>query len=350
MTDSNLLITETTTPHNPPLAAAQQERKTGKPPQSVVTTKKVKFFGPQVDPCATVKLEGDTWLDNVHALVQDNICEPAVWFDNFFGGDHVLLDLRPGTFIKLRNTTLWTEGDTVEYILDFHIGWELPKWEKLLRKTRLYIESRSDADKFTTQPGQPIKPGVIPATRARQPVVGVQADLSAPLRALVRIDTGVKLNIHPDAFIRMRYQDLIPFGETYLLRFSEIAMWRAVEHFSNTAQLDLERKITTFTLIRWGNNITYIDETPGVTWNTGISLFTQLKPKIAISLDTSMWGVNYPEWTIQDYRVGSHYRRNFYRPWLFFELTPEVTWPKDQNGHRKSTYALIATLEIQFGK
>jgi len=148
----------------------------------------------------------------------------------------------------------------------------------------------------------------------------------------------------------MRYQYLKTFGEVYLIRFSEIAMWQAVEHFSNTSQVDLERKITTFTLARWGNNVTYIEDTPGVTWNTGISFFTQLTHRSAISYDTSMWGVNDPEWIIQNYRVGSQYRRNFYRPWLFFELEPEVTWPKDESGHRKSTYAFMATLEIQFGK
>ena len=33
-------------------------------------------------------------------------------------------------------------------------------------------------------------------------------------------------------------------------------------------------------------------------------------------------------------------------------LAPEVTWPKDETGHshRNSTYAFMATLEIQFGK
>src|SRR4030065_1479913 len=108
--------------------------------------------------------------------------------------------------------------------------------------------------------------------------------------------------------------------------------------------------MTTFTLIRWSNYVTYAEGTAGITWNTGISLLTQLTPRSAISYDTSMWGVNHPAWTIQNYRVGSLYRLNFYRPWLFFEIAPEVTWPKDESGHRESTYALMSTLEIQFGR
>jgi hypothetical protein len=63
-----------------------------------------------------------------------------------------------------------------------------------------------------------------------------------------------------------------------------------------------------------------------------------------------MWGVNDPGWTIQNYRIGSLYRRNFYRPWLFFELAPEITLPKNASGKRDSVYAFMATLEIHFGK
>jgi len=127
-------------------------------------------------------------------------------------------------------------------------------------------------------------------------------------------------------------------------------MYQAIEHFTDTTQLDLERKFTTFTFVRWANNVTYTEGRAGVSWNTGVSLFTQLTPKSAISYDTSMWGVNHPDWVIQNYRIGSQYRRNFYRAWLFFELAPEVTWPKDASGQREPVYAFMVTLEIQFGK
>ncbi|HHT9114326.1 MAG TPA: hypothetical protein ACFYD0_13500 [Candidatus Wunengus sp. YC65] len=349
-TDSSLVGTETTPPPDPSSPVIQQEGETSQAPQPVDQTVTTNQPGPQAAPCTTVKADGDTWLDRVHALVQDNTCEPTVWFDSFFGKDHILLDLRPGVFIILRNTARWTEGDTVAYVQDFHLALELPQWERLLRKSRLYIESRSDAEKYTAQPGEPVQPGVNRATGVRQPIIGLRVDPYTRPHVLIRIDSGIKINMHPDAFIRARYQYLKTFGEVYLIRFSEIALWQAVEHFSNTFQVDLERKITTFTLVRWGNNVTYIEDTPGVTWNTGISFFTQLTPKSAIFYDTSMWGVNDPEWIIQNYRVGSQYRRNFYRPWLFFELEPEVTWPKDESGHRKSTFAFMATLEIQFGK
>lgn len=306
--------------------------------------------GPKIDLCATAEVEGRTWLDQIHGFVDKNLCEPAVWFDSFFGQEHTLEDVRPGAFVRWRNSARWTEGQGFTYLRDFSFRYRLPNLDRLLKKARLVVESRSTADKFTTQPGQAVDPGLDPATGARSPTVGVRADFLTLLRSLVSYDMGIKAHWPLDPFARLRYQYTKTLGKAYLLRFNETALDRYIEGFTETSELDLEKKITTFTLLRWSNYATYSEGTAGVTWNTGISLFSQLTPKSAISYDTSMWGVSHPDWVVQDYRIGSLYRRNFYRSWLFFELSPEVTWPKDVHGRRNSTFAFTATLEAQFGK
>jgi hypothetical protein len=351
-TDSDPASSVTNTQQYPSSPEAQQGTKTDQAPQPAAPTETAEQFGPQVDPCFTVKVAGDNWMDQVHDFVQDNTCEPAVWFDTFFVKDHVLLDVRPATLIVLRNTVRWQEARGVDLVHSYRFRYRLPQIESMMKRAKFYLVSESPADKFTTQPGLPVDPGIDPETGVRKPIVGVRADLYTRLRSLISIESGIRISIHPDAYVRMRYQYEKTFREVYLIRFSEIPMWQTIEHFTNTLQLDLERKITQFTLVRWGNNMTFTQGTSGITWNSGISLFTQLTPKSAISYDTSIWGVNHPGWIIDNYRVGSIYRRNFYRPWLFFELAPEVSWPKDESGrkHRNSAYAFSATLEIQFGK
>jgi len=327
----------------------QQEHKTCPAPQPEAKTATPEER--KIDSCAPAEVSGETWLDQTHKFVEKNLCEPAVWFDNFFGEERVLEDVRPGVFIKWRNATRWTEeGHDVNYVGDFNLQVRLPEFEKLLKKVRLLIVSGSGVDKFAAQPGQPFNPGDDPETGTRTPTVGLRVDFFKLFRSFVSIDTGIKVHVPFDPFARMRYQYTKPFGKGYLIRFTEIALWRHVEHFTETAQLDLEQKITTFTLLRWSNYATYTENKAGITFNTGISLINQLTPKSAISYDASMWGVNHPEWSIQNYRVGSRYRLNFYRPWLFFELGPEVTWPKNESGHRNPAYAGTAGLEIQFGE
>ncbi len=302
------------------------------------------------NPCAYYEVSGKSWLDQTHRFVEKSFCEPAVWFDGFFGEDRILEDVRPGSFVKWRNTARWTEGNDMDYLADFTVRWRLPRLENWLQKAKLFLVSGSDAEKFNAQPGQAIGPGVDPASGTRTPVIGVQVDYATLLRSLISIDAGVKIRIPPDPYIRTRYQYSRPFLEVYLVRFIETALLSYVQHFRETSQLDLERKITTFTLLRWSNYASYIEGTAGLNWNSGISLITQLSPKSAISYDASTWGVSHPYWTIDNYRIGSRYRRNISRPWLFLELEPEVTWPKDVTGERKSLYAFSITLEVLFGK
>jgi hypothetical protein len=350
----NLASTPTNTGLNPPAAAGEQAisqpTATAGNLASTPTSTSAGKPEPRMDLCAAAEVEGSTWLDQTHDFVGRQLCEPAVWFDSFFAQDRTLEDVRPSAFVKWRNSARWTEGQGFTLLRDFSFRYRLPNLDRLMKKARLVIESRSTADKFTTQPGQAIDPGLDPVTGARSPTVGVRADFLTRLRALASFDVGIKSQWPPDPFTRLRYQYTQPLGELYLIRFNETALYRRVERFSETTELDLERKITTFTLVRWGNYATYTEGTAGVTWNTGISLITQLTPKSAISYDTSMWGVSHPDWVVQNYRIGSLYRRNFYRSWLFFELSPEVTWPKDVHGQRNSTFAFTFTLEAQFGK
>lgn len=330
--------------------AGAQESETGPAPQPEATAATPEKSEPETDPCATAEVAGETWLDQTHDFVAKKLCEPAVWFDGFFGEDHVLEDVRPGTFVKLRNAARWIEEQNVEYIPDFSAWWRLPRLENTLKKGRVFIVSGSDVDKFTTQPGLPVNPGVDPATGVRKSTAGVRVDFLTRLRSLVSIDTGIIIHAPLDPFIRIRYQYTKPFGEVYLIRFTEAALRKYTTRFTETSQLDLERKIATFTFLRWSNYATYSEGTAGITWNTGISLIRKLSPRSAISYDTNMWGVNHPEWTVQNYRAGFRYRRNFYRPWLFFEVAPEVTWPEDADGHRNPVYAAMTTLEIHLGK
>src|SRR3990170_4578670 len=289
---------ETNTPGTPSITADEQQKaETGPAPQPEAKTAAPEAPGPQSDPCAAAEVSGETWLDQTHDYVNRKLCQPAVWFDDFFGDDRVLENVRPTLLINLRNSVRWTEGQGFDLINDYRLQYRLPQMQKMLRKAKLSIVVGSPADKSATQPGQSVDPGADPATGGSGPTI-----------------------------------------------------FRYIERFSETSQLDLERKITTFTLLRWSNFATYAEGTAGITWNSGISLITQLTPRSAITYDTSIWGVNRPEWTIQNYRVGSRYRRNFYRPWLFFELAPEVTWPIDESNHRNATFAFMATLEVQFGR
>lgn len=349
LTQDNAVISpETNTgPAQPASIGEQGEHKTDSPPQPEAKTETPQQPESTKNPCASQETFGETWLDQTHDFVSMNICEPAVWFDNFFGDYNILDDVRPGAFIRLRDSVRWSEGNHVNHLNDYRIQWRFPKMKK---KFKFFIVGGSDIEKVDPLSDKPIESFTEQTATSKQSNIGVRYDFFKWLRSLVSIDTGIRVHIPLDPFVRIRYQYTIPFADVYLARFSETAVWRYIEHFSETTQLDLERKLDTFMLLRWSGSMTYAEGTAGIKWNTGISLLTELSPRSAISLDTSTWGVNRPEWTIDNYRVGTRYRRNFYRPWLFFEIEPEVTWPKKAGGYRDPLFAITFLIEIQFGR
>lgn len=217
-------------------------------------------------------MAGQTWLDQVHDFVDRKFCQPAVWFDAFFGEDRVLEDLRPTLFVSLKNSVRWTEGQGVEGIPEFQLRYRLPQMNRLLKKARFSFHSGSTADKYVAQPGQPADPGIDPETGVRKPTLGLRIDPIVRRRSLFSFQTGVKFRVPIDPFIRARYQYTMPFRDGYLIRLTEIMTERYVERFSETSQVDFERVLTTFTLLRWSNYVTYNEGEAGIVWNSGWSL------------------------------------------------------------------------------
>jgi len=135
-----------------------------------------------------------------------------------------------------------------------------------------------------------------------------------------------------------------------LLRFTEYAFWIDNEGFKETSRLDLEYAISAATLLRFSNSATYVENRVGVDWVSELSLYRQLSPKDAISLDISAWMPTRPEAQWNNFRVGSRYRRNFFRSWLFYEIEPEISWPRNEFRDRTSVSAITFLVEVQFAQ
>ncbi|HAR32140.1 MAG TPA: hypothetical protein DCR65_11480, partial [Gammaproteobacteria bacterium] len=53
----------------------------------------------------------DSWLDRTHSYLNQRLCEPAAWFDGFFGDDRALEETPVGTFFRLRNEVRWDQSE-----------------------------------------------------------------------------------------------------------------------------------------------------------------------------------------------------------------------------------------------
>lgn len=115
-----------------------------------------------------------------------------------------------------------------------------------------------------------------------------------------------------------------------------------------TTEIDLERLLDRKTLLRWANAGTVSYEIKGMEWGSELSLIRELSHRSAVTLTGGVYGHSYIDGVVDNYRVFSCYRRNFLRSWLFYELEPEISWPRSADGSFSTNLALTFRLEVMF--
>ena len=83
-------------------------------------------------------------------------------------------------------------------------------------------------------------------------------------------------------------------------------------------------------------------------WGTELSMIRQLSPLSAITLTGGAYGNTSASAMVGNYKIFTRYRRNFLRSWLFYELEPEVSWPRNDAGQYLAKFAFTARIEVVF--
>ena len=278
-----------------------------------------------------------SWYDESQIYVNSALCEPAVWFDNFFADDRVFAEGRPGTYVRWRNEFIHDERQGFEYKMGLSFSVELPG---LQRRARITFENEEDQELRDITPG---------SSQDTPNSLGLQVDV----KENVRSKFNVSLNLSPR--LRLRYRYTYPAREDITLRFTQ-ELERDSGINGARSLFDFEKLFKQSLLFRSSTQAQFSDEYDGTNWLQAFVLFQRLNQKTSISYESSVTGVTQPEDQIINYRLGVRYRKNFHREWLFFEVAPEMTWPlliddslENPEVHRRSNWLLFFRLEVHFG-
>ena len=277
------------------------------------------------------------WYDDTQAYVNSRFCEPALWFDNFFASDRIFDEGVAGTYIRWRNDFTYDEEDHFEFKTRLTASVSLPGMKKQLRLT---FEGDEDEDL------RDIAPGNGEETRNN---LGLQFDFLQNARS--KFNVSITLNPR----IRFRYRYTLPLTETITLRLTQ-EVQQEKDISSARTRFDFEKLFDKQFLFRSSTEGKFSEEFDGVDWLQAFILFQRLDKKTSLSYETSARGITEPISQTIDYRVAIRYRKNFHRKWLFYEISPEMTWPitYDENRsfieiNRRSKWRLFFRLEVHFG-
>lgn len=284
----------------------------------------------------------ESWLDRTHSYLSRKLCEPAAWFDGFFGTDRAYEETPVGSFFRVRNSLVWDETRDFGHEVQISANISLPR---LSDRVRLLVSRDESIEGDPDLEGIGRDPDDEDQTR-----IGLRFLLSAMGRTQFDVDGTVKVNtggLNPRLRGRVRHTRAL--GADTLARWTQTVFWERDEGFGTTSRADWEWLPNRLALVRLTGRGTVSQESDGIDWRTGLVGFRQLDRRTAIRSELGAFGFTDPRPEIEEWFVNFRFRRAFLRDWLFYELQPEHAWPIDERtGKRRADWRFIFTLEIQF--
>lgn len=262
--------------------------------------------------------------------------------DRFFGGDRHYQESNQ-TVIQLNLTGGAGYGNDRNYDLGARINLRLPVTEGRLR---LLLE---------TDPEDNIIPAATPAqdNAALRNKIVTPKSLAMAVRVVAaeenvwnfNTDVGIKFPIPVKPFVRTRGSYATSAGE-WRLKAAESVYWFNTLGVGETTQLDLERVVSDSILFRSTTNATYLNDKKNFDLRQDLSFYHTLNDRTALLYQASAIGVSNPQVQVTDYVALLFYRYRLHKEWLFFELSPQLHFPREKNFH--ASPALSVRLAILF--
>jgi hypothetical protein len=286
-------------------------------------------------------------MDETHERFQRNILKQIVRLDDFFGNVKTESRRETAYEFRLRNA-IRIENDG-----NFKLGPAIRAHvvlSKISERLRLTISGDNEPEPPTpTLPEDPGNPGF---DRTSGNTRLVNTELRYGLIKTPSLDlflgAGVRLVLPPQVFVRSRLQYTYRLSDVSLLRVGETLFVRNPDGPGETTELDLERFLDPKTLLRWASAGTASYGIRGVEWGSELSMIHELSSLSAITWMGGMYGNTSFDDVVSIFRLLTRYRRNFMRSWLFYEVEPELFWPRREDGKFPTHFAFTLRLEVVF--
>lgn len=286
-------------------------------------------------PDAGVDDQEITWVDTAHLATAESAQALVEWMDEFFGDPNYDVESAE-SFLRLEFENEWDEVKGNDFGVRLRGKVQLPK-----------ISQRVDllfSDDDTASADQ----------EERGDVDGVSLQLKVRKTSRSRIDGTLSWSSGaPKPGVRYRNEGKLSEDRSY--RYVQRLQWARDEGFFTLGQVDLFDRLDSDDVLRWSNRIKYGEDTDGVEWRSRLSLFQRYQEDtdrpLAFNHFLTVRGKTRPESWVQNYAIGTVFRRKVYRDFLFFEVEPSANYRKPNVFEdREFVWQVVLRLEIHLSR
>ncbi len=288
--------------------------------------------------------------DTAHRMIEQDLLARVIAFDDLFGSNRTDMKRQTKYQLRWRNSFRADQVGKIKFGTTAGLNVTL---SKISDRLRLVITGEDELEQRSPSlPADPGTPGFDRTTSQDNRPRLVNTELRYGLLRSSSIESfvgvGVRVVWPPEAFGRWRFQFTQQLNETMLSRIGETFFIKNAVGLGATTDFTLQQIIDPQTMVRWATTATASQEFEGLEWGSELSLNHQLSPISAVALTGGVYGNTITAAAIESYRLFARYRRQFLREWLYFELEPEVSWPRNGAGRYPAFFAGTFRLEVVF--
>jgi len=265
----------------------------------------------------------------------------ASYIDRFFGGDRHFQESND-TVMQLDLSKLNGYGSDHKIDLAARVNLRLPVTEG-----RLHLLLETDPENninATPTPGSTVIKNNVVVPRS----VAVATRYATAKEDIWHFstDVGIKFPIPPKPFVRSRGSYSIPLGSQWRLKAEESVYWFNTLGAGETSQLDFERIISPPLLFRASSIVTWLNDKQNFDMRQDFSIYHTVTDRSVLLYQATAIGISNPQYQMTDFVVLTLYRYRMHQEWLFFEISPQLHFPRDRQYHYSP--ALNIRLEMLF--
>lgn len=259
-------------------------------------------------------------LDRYHALISDEVQRQTLRLDSFFI-DNVADAQTPSCTVKLRLSTQfkYKDGFDVSPGAGLNTRVTLPHLE---RKLHVFVDN--------------IEHGQLPGTDFPFSDNYLSAGLRLnPFRrypSLLSVDGGVEIDPWPALFALIQLRHAIALGYGWTVHLKQQGFRYKDDGFGELSQIDFEQPYQRGALFRSTSAAKWTEESDGVEMEQTFTWEIPLKiNERSIAPSATLFWHKESAMLADNYRVNITCRTRIFRTWLFFEIKPQIEFPRDNN-------------------
>jgi hypothetical protein len=276
-------------------------------------------------------------LDQFHDSLTTRVATTARWLDMFFD-DVIYEDEQNQSHLKLRFDTFSEKGSSLDFQPHVKGRLRLPGAEK---KWNLFISGNDDFDQNNATNN------LTNRTEETESSIGLNYFINRDLQKSISISGGVsRRDGEYGVYLKPRLRKLWQF-QNWDIRFTQAVRFHTNSKVDSSSRLDFENILTNKLFFRFTSQLDWYETKAGLFYSNNFIIRQSINKDQVLTYEWSNYFKTKPENILEQVDLRIVYRRRFWKKWLFYEFSPQITFSEENDYHPNP--GLLLRLEMVFG-